>query len=160
MLPLSTEALQESFRDHFPLTEQDDIWTPQWGKTSASRTYKHLSGHRQICCCERVGPIHGRSATSMVFVAWANALLPEVSSGYFAIVIICSFTSLLATIVLSSCVRLVCWGSAVEDPPTPHKSCFHLCCGYSLVIYGLLVNPMYFTCLPFFQRPFCLRKYA
>ena len=50
----------------------------------------------------------------MVFIARADALLPGVSSGCFATVIICGFTSLLATIVLSSLyqtqlVRVVGW---------------------------------------------------
>jgi hypothetical protein len=39
-----------------------------------------------LCCCERVGPISRRFAASMVFITWADALLPGVSSGCFAAV--------------------------------------------------------------------------
>lgn len=51
MLPLSSEAFQhlqalQSFIDHFSLTEQEDTWTPHWGKSSAAKTYRYLIGHR------------------------------------------------------------------------------------------------------------------
>jgi len=52
-LPLSTEAFQQlqilqSFRDHFPLSEQEDVWCTDWGTFSASKAYKFLIGHRQV----------------------------------------------------------------------------------------------------------------
>jgi hypothetical protein len=51
----------------------------------------------------------------------------------------------------------VCWGSAVEGP-----TLFFLLLFVLRVFVGnpgLLVNPLYFTCLPFFRHPFYLVKY-
>jgi hypothetical protein len=71
---------------------------------------------------------------------WADALPPGVSSGCFAAVITYDFTSLLATIGLSSFVLgSVSWGCQVEAPP--HVSCFSFVLWTSLVIHGLLANP-------------------
>lgn len=52
-LPLSLEAFNQlqvlqSFRDHFPLTNSQDIWNSQWGTFSVKRTYNYLLGHRQV----------------------------------------------------------------------------------------------------------------
>jgi hypothetical protein len=86
--------------------------------------------HPQMLCC-----VDGLRA-------WSDALPPGVSSGCFAVVIIYGFTSLLATNVLSSIVLgSVNWGCQVEGPP--HVSCFSFVLWTSLVIHGLLVNPMY-----------------
>lgn len=52
-LPLSSEAFQQlqimqSFKDHFPLTNSQDIWVSQWGDFLVKRTYNFQLGHRHI----------------------------------------------------------------------------------------------------------------
>jgi hypothetical protein len=52
-LPLSTEAFNqlqyvESIIEHFPLTDQQDIWNSIRGTFSPSRAYKFLIGHRKV----------------------------------------------------------------------------------------------------------------
>ena len=52
-LPLSTEAYSQmqavqSFLEHFPLIDEDDKWSSNWGEFSAARTYSFLIGHRDV----------------------------------------------------------------------------------------------------------------
>jgi hypothetical protein len=76
---------------------------------------------------------------AMVFV-FGRMLCRLVSSGCLAAVICYDFTSLLATIGLSSYVLgSVSWGCRVEGPP--HVSYFSFVSWTSLVIHGLLVIP-------------------
>jgi hypothetical protein len=82
---------------------------------------------QMLCCCECVGPIRG-CFCRVGGLVWANALPSEVSSGCFVAVITYDFTSLLATIGLSSFVLgSVSWSCQVEGPPMFLDFC--LCCG-------------------------------
>ena len=58
------------------------------------------------CICfaivSTLAPSADAFAALMVFVTWADDLLPGVPSGCFAAVVICGFTSLLTIIVLNS----------------------------------------------------------
>jgi hypothetical protein len=52
-LLVSAEAFQQlqmiqSFTEHYPLLDQDDVWTSDWGPFSASKAYKFIIGHRQV----------------------------------------------------------------------------------------------------------------
>jgi hypothetical protein len=78
--------------------------------------------------------------------AWAEAFLPGVSSGCFAAVIFYGSSSLLATVKLSYFVLgSVSWGCQVEGSPPPHVSCFSFLLWTSVVILGLLANPLVST---------------
>jgi hypothetical protein len=71
-----------------------------------------------------------------------------------------STTRTLSYFVLSS----VSWGCQVEGPPPPHGSCFSFLLWTSLVIHGLLANPLVLTmcrsidhsCLLNEKRAICL----
>ena len=52
-LPLSAEAFQQlqliqSFIDQFPLTDQHDKWSSNWGDYSASKAYRSLMGQTNV----------------------------------------------------------------------------------------------------------------